>query len=458
MKTIHFLFSVLFISAAHYINPAMSRHFHLRRPGIINQIESWNTGISSSDRHTKYCKMASSAFVFYRGTNHLFWEDFMGDSRINQYGNSRTKVWLQGDLHAENYGAFQNDDGIIVFDLNDFDESVIDDYQYDIWRMAVSIVLVARQNGGFSQSSIDTAVDAFSETYLDTMSNYRGNNQEKDKIYTQSNTYGRLDNFLADVESKESRQKMLDKWTNLVGGQRRFDLGYSKLEAASSSDKSAITSSMQGYGNTLSGKISYTSSYFKVKDIAKRILAGTGSLGTPRFYVLIEGPSSSQNDDIILDVKLQSKPTAYYYWSSSKKSDYDWSFSNDAQRHSIAYKALSTAVDDHLGWMDFNGGHFSVRERSPYKETLDSAELNTASRLSDLASQWGAILATDHARSDKDYDSSYISASVDKEIDVATDGDHSGFRSLVRSIANSYANTVEDDYNSFMASHLVQGC
>lgn len=436
----------------------MSRYFHSRRAGVISEIESWNTGISSSDRQIKYCKMASSAFIFYRGSNHLFWKDFMGDSRIYQYGNSRTKVWLQGDLHAENYGAFHNDDGKIVFDLNDFDESVIDDYQYDIWRMAVSIVLVARQNGGFSQSSIDTAVDAFSETYLDTISNYRGNDQEKNMVYTQSNTFGRLDNFLADVENKESRQKMLDKWTNLVNGQRRFDLAYEKLALASSSDRSAIIQAMPGYGSTLSGKLSYISSYFTVKDVARRILAGTGSLGTPRFYILIEGSSSSQDDDIILDVKLQSKPTAYYYWPASQKSDYDWDFSSDAQRHAVAYKALSTSVNDHLGWISFNGGYYSVRERSPYKETLDSAELNTASRLSKLASQWGAVLATDHARSDKDYSSAYISVSVDKEIDVATDGNHSGFRSLVRSIANSYADTVEDDYNSFIASYLVKGC
>ncbi|EDV25147.1 uncharacterized protein TRIADDRAFT_56771 [Trichoplax adhaerens] len=402
--------------------------------------------------------MAGSAFVFYRGTNHLFWKDFTGDSRLSQFSNDNTKVWLQGDLHAENYGAFTNDQDQVIYDLNDFDESVIEDYQYDIWRMAVSLVLVARQNSGFSQSKVNTILDAFSENYLDTMKNYRGNNQEVDKIYTRSNTYGRLDNFLADVENKESRVKMLDKWTNLVSNRRQFDLAYQKLEAASSSDRSAITQAMSGYGTTLSGKISYSSSYFYVKDIAKRILAGTGSLGTPRYYILIEGPSSSQNDDIILDVKLQGKPTAYYYWGYYQQQYFDSAFNNDAERHAIAYKALLTSVDDYLGWMNFNGGYYSVRERSPYKEGFDTTELNTLDRFTNLASQWGAILATDHARSDKDYDSSLISASVDKEIDIMTDGRHSEFRSLVRSIANSYADTVEDDYNTFKSSHLAASC
>lgn len=68
-----------------------------------------------------------------------------------------------------------------------------------------------------------------------------------------------------------------------------------------------------GYGETLTGGLGWDTDYFRVKSVARRLAAGTGSLGTPRFYLLIEGPSADQDDDVILDVKRQGTPTAHAY-------------------------------------------------------------------------------------------------------------------------------------------------
>lgn len=419
---------------------------------VTAQLDQYNANISAVDRNTKYCKMALSPFIFYRGTNHLFWADLAGDSRLDTFGGSGTKTWLQGDLHAENYGSYHNDENEIAYGLNDFDEAIIADYQYDLWRMATSLVLIMEQNGGYNSGERDDVLDAFTESYLDAVAGFRGNDDETSIYYTEENTYGKLDNFLRDVEEDESRVEMLNKWTDLDAyGQRIFDLSYEKLEAADVSIRNEITGAMTGYVATLSQ--SFGSGYFNVKSIAKRINAGTGSLGTPRYYVLIEGPGSSQDDDVILDVKLQSKPTAYAYLDSGDQADYDAGFANDAQRHMEGYKALTKHTDDLLGWMDLSSGFYSVRERSPWKETFDTSTLTDETDMEKMAEQWGKILAASHARADKDYDDALVPHSFDKEVDEKTDGSHSDFRALVRQVAYEYADQVEEDYAIFLNAY-----
>jgi uncharacterized protein (DUF2252 family) len=420
-----------------------------RATTVIDEISSWNAWLDDDNRQAKYCKMVASPYIFYRGTNHLFWKDFAADSRLANFGNDKTKTWLQGDLHAYNFGSYDNDDGEVIYELNDFDEAMVADYQYDVWRMAVSLVLIARENNTLSASEQEDMIDAFSESYLDTMADYRGNDQEQDMYFTEANTYGKLDDFLDDVEDDESRVKMLDKWTDEINNVRRFDLSYEKLGDASSDEKAAIIGAMSAYGTTLQGGLNYDSAYFQVKDVARRLLAGTGSLGTPRYYVLIEGASDSQNDDRILDVKRQSKPTAYRFLGQAVQTEYDALFSNDAERHALGYLALTNHTDDHLGWMTLTDGDYSVRERSPYKESFPAETLDTTTRFNKLAEQWGLVLATAHARADKDFSDTYVAYSVDKQIDEETDGEHAAFRALVREIAFDYADQVQLDWQVF---------
>ena len=71
--------------------------------------------------------MAESAFTFLRGTAHLFWSDPGADERLSDFGDPRVRGWVQGDLHTDNFGAFDNDRGTVVYDLNDFDEAVLAD-------------------------------------------------------------------------------------------------------------------------------------------------------------------------------------------------------------------------------------------------------------------------------------------------------------------------------------------
>jgi hypothetical protein len=114
-------------------------------------------------------------------------------------------------------------------------------------------------------------------------------------------------------------------------------------------------------------------------------------------------------------VKAQRTPTAWPYLASSAVSQTSAACGgNMALRTVLAYKALGYRVDGLLGWTALSDGvTCSVRERSPFKDTFDTTTLASTTRLTDLVEQWGTILATQHARADKDWDSSVLPGSIE---------------------------------------------
>ena len=425
---------------------------------IVKTIEGWNADISARDRRGKYARMAESPFVFYRGTNHLFWADFATDERLKRFGDERTKTWLKGDMHAENFGAFCNNEGKVVYDFNDFDDSIIADYQFDVWRMAVSLVLVVRQNA--TPLANDTGyLRAFARAYLDAVAAYVDNANAVSRQFTKVNTVKPLRKFLEKVERKQGAKIMLSKWTQLTDDRRHF-LNSDKLAPVARKERDAIVNAIPGYGKTLGGALKYDPGYFEVLDIAKRLQAGTGSLGVRRYYILIEGKTKDASDKEILDVKEQQKPTPYFFLSEAEKADYERNFSNDGERHAHALRALTSIrnaygdtvfVDDYLGWMEFLDGCFSVRRRSPYKKTYPTSKLDKKKRLVQMSEQWAEILATGHCRAYY-FDDTLLPGPLAGPVAELTEGRCTEFEDLVIEIALGYADQVQQDWEAFAAS------
>lgn len=453
---------------------------------VVKTITDENNNLKSHPEllNYKYCKMSCSPFTFYRATDSLFWHDLTRDFRMNKFGNTKTKTWLTGDQHADNFGAFANSKGEIVFDLNDFDESIIADYQYDLWRMAASIALVEDQQNKLmfekegkkllSKKEGKELIEYFAESYLDTLDSYRGNNNELKISFTKDKTSSKLEEILSLLEKKNEKEnlrvKMLNKWfpTDSMG-KRHYNTSNIKLSKASDVEKDAIKKGMSAYGKTLVGDLNYNENTFYVKDIAKRLRAGLGSLGTPRYYVLIEGESISPDDDHILDIKLQSQPTPYAFLSVEQQKQYDQFFENDAQRHQIGYLALSKDTDNYLGWMQLSvpqeikknedfSGYYSVRERSPFKESLKTTDLTSKKSFKKVVKQWTRILATAHARADNDFKANLVPYSFEDELHKLTDGKHKDFRELVSKVAFAYAEQVDADYNDFTYDLQPKSC
>lgn len=451
MKYIILLLALTFNAHA-YLQDWEVEYEKTRKNVLLNELTKANAHLSAADRAAKYEKMASSPFVFYRGTAHLFFYDMKNTIQSSSFYYNNAKTWIQGDMHVANFGAFDNDEEEVVYDINDFDESWVANYLYDVWRAAISLVIVSRENRYEPQYAVNIT-DAFAESYLDSLEDYRNNSKEKDVELTEDNTYGPLDNFLDDVEDKESREEMLDEWTNISGGKRYFDLTHPDLQNISNSTYNNIASAIAQYKNNLTSSLDGNSYYFTILDIAERINAGTGSLGMPRYYVLIQGPSSNDPDgNRILDVKMQGYPAIYNYLTSSEKSNVTSYYPSSKQgcRVADAEKGMLTNANDHLGCATIYGNSYSVRERSPYKKTFDTTELTSLSSFVDMAEQWGLILATDHARADVDYDYRVVKYQLEDMVHIVADGNHEEFREEVYNMATGYANQVYADYGYFI--------
>lgn len=415
---------------------------------IKHELRMNNEDILDEHRKEKFEKMSASPYAFYRGSNHLYWEDFYNDWRVSTFGGiSSTLTWVNGDAHIYNYGAYANHDGEAIFCMDDFDDSVIADYQFDLWRMAVSIVLDCRENSVFDKAEIKQGLMHFAKSYREEMIHHLEDNSSNDIHLTKNNAPGILGKFLKKVEKKKSRLKMLDKWTIVKNGKRAFNFDSPKLNKLAPEEYDDIASKMMDYQTTIHVDHNKDSSHFSIKDIAKRASSGTGSLGSERYYVLIEGETDGQGDDVILDVKEQSKAPVYRHMNKVEKEEYDQLFTNDGQRHALAYTALAEHPDRYLGWFQKGEKSFSVKERSPFKSDFPTHKLKSMKNFLLMTRIWGQVLAARHKRA------SYQLNDELHEMPIAfaklVVGEEEDFDEMVRNLALKYADQVQRDFNSF---------
>src|SRR5579872_1046149 len=103
---------------------------------VIKKINEYNAGTPPVLKDLKWNAMKESPFRFFRGTCHLFAQDFM-----RLYKNkSKVKSWICGDMHFENFGSFKGENRLVYFDLNDFDEAILASPEPEIARFLTSII------------------------------------------------------------------------------------------------------------------------------------------------------------------------------------------------------------------------------------------------------------------------------------------------------------------------------
>ncbi len=418
---------------------------------ILDAIETFNARFEPLDRAAKYCKMAQDPYSFFRGTAHIFFTDVSQDPRRERFSTEDTITWIQGDMHAQNFGAFDDDRGVVVYDLNDFDDAIVADYQLDVWRLATSLELLMRASGMSDDDDDHKAIhDALTESYLDALDDFVAEADEQMVVVTEDTAYGLLDQFLAEVKTDDARQKMLTDWTAADPlGARTLDLGHAELEPVPSPNEQGLRTALVSYIEQQHQLHPWPEGYFNIKSIARRRNAGLGSLGMQRFYVLVEGPSARWEDDHILDVKEQGQPSAYPALSEASQAWHDEHLSVPGERVIRAQQALRVYADDHLGWLELDGRTYSIRDRSPYKETFPTSMLDSRTRFEKLAQQWGLLAAVAHARADEDGDPDLVPRSFEAAVHAVTDGEHKAFRKQVRHVAAEMANVIEHDHRVF---------
>jgi uncharacterized protein (DUF2252 family) len=438
------ILSLFFTSTAEAATP--------RPAWVQNEIYQYNHPYTSQlpqELSTKMQKMAISPFAFYRGTAHIFYKDMQTLPTSNFVNSQTSAVWLAGDMHLQNLGGIKDNKDNNIFDTTDFDESYLGPYVWDLRRMAVSIFLAAKENG-ISPNDAQDIVHNFLDVYLNKMSDFKGTDDELSYHLDSGNTTGVVNDLISKV-AKKKRADLLDKYTeiNKKTGERVFQF-ICELQPVSNSIYSNISAAMSKYIASIATNKRYNSSYYTLKDIRLKLGSGTGSLGRYRYYLLIEGASSSTNDDVILEMKQETNSAVEIavpgLFSSSYYDDHQ------GDRVSLGMKAMLSNTDPLVGYTTVNDIPFMIREKSPYQVDFDYNLLTTKSKFMDAMGYVAKVVAKNHAISDQDYNSAIIPYSIDKQItDVV--GDKSAFKDEIVNFALNYATQVEYDYNSFFTAY-----
>src|SRR5918998_3514369 len=158
----------------------------------------------------KFRKMAAGPFAFYRGSAPLFYADMEGEE--DRWANDRTsRVWIQGDLHAENFGTYLAGDGVFVFDVNDFDEAYLGHFTWDIGRMVASVALLGWMKA-ISDDDIAGLIETYVRAYLQQVRYFVDSDRDHAYSLRLETTDGDVRKVLQETRLK-TRVDLLDKTT-----------------------------------------------------------------------------------------------------------------------------------------------------------------------------------------------------------------------------------------------------
>jgi uncharacterized protein (DUF2252 family) len=251
----------------------------------VQLIAQHNAGREPERLWLKYSAMRQSAFAFLRGSCHLFYQ------RLPRGGvfRSAPAAWICGDLHLENFGSYKGDNRLVYFDLNDFDEAALAPLTWELVRMLCSIRVAARDarvEEGDVQQLCRTFVDAHAQALAGGKA-----------FWIERETAQGLVRELLDGLRGRQRVDLLASRTRTVGRKRQLLVDGIKALPATPAQRHAVASFMQGFAPSQPDP-----SFYEVLDVARRI-AGTGSLGLPRYIVLVRGKGSPDRN-YLLDLKL----------------------------------------------------------------------------------------------------------------------------------------------------------
>jgi len=397
---------------------------------IFEEFDAQRMKLTEAQRLEKYQKMLESPFRFFRGSAYLFYFDMTKISSIFHTPTLKP-TWIQGDMHMDNFGAFQNEDGTIVFDVNDFDEGYVGSYLYDIIRMSVSIALYLEEQG-VHRTAQETAIQHLLNSYMDQLKRFqRKQDDPLTLVFTKENTKGPAKKLLKKLEKRQSSQFLQDISYVNEDGQQLF-ISNDEIQPVTADEYNAITSALPAY---------------KIKDIACKYGSGTASIGLKRYYILVENKKGASGvGELVLEMKEVRTAIPAYFLPYNQEF---WKhYEHQGARVVGTQKAMHHLEDPHLDYITMNEQEFYIRERSPYKKKVKPKNYKNVEDYYATTSIMGQIAAKIHARADIDYSHVFTYHSED-EILKTIGKDRHVFVDQVILQAMNYKDTVSSDFDLF---------
>ena len=417
-----------------------------RRRFIVDTLVAAYGDLMKSDPDAwrgKFRKMAATPFTFYRGSAALYYADIAADD--DPFLNEKTsRVWIQGDLHAENFGTYMNGAGVLVFDVNDYDEAYVAPFTWDLKRLAASLDLIGIEKA-LSDDEIRQLIATVAKAYAAQVARFAQAGATYDFALTLENTKGKLLEVLQ-KSRLNTRFALLEMNTVIENYDRRFARGKNARDIDAETRKK-VDSAFNQYLETIPASKRFDRESYTVKDIVARRGLGIGSAGLPIYSILVEGPSQALENDIIISMKRAQPAAPSRAVQDERISKY---FLHNGHRTVLSQRALQAYADPWLGYTTLDGIGQFVTEVSPYSADLEWEDINALPDILEVLEYLGQAIAKIHCVSDSDSDHTLVPFSVDQAINDVLKGREEKFAKTLVEFGEKYGQVVRNDYALFV--------
>jgi len=379
----------------------------------------------------KYELMSESPFAYFRGAAPVMAAD------LAVVPSTGIASQLCGDAHVRNLGAFAAPDGRLVFDINDFDETIRGPFEWDLKRMAASLVLAGRA-AGHKDGSACRAVQVCITRYAELMREFAHLPYLEVARY-QVHRLGSA-RPVHDALLKAERATplhTLEQFTQPVStdptAARRFKESKPMLTRVSAATTAAVLASLGPYRAMLEPQRQRLLSFYRPIDVAFKVV-GTGSVGLRDYCVYLEG--NGPGDPLFLQIKEETVSAYAPYLPDAQPPHHN------GQRVTEGQRAMQLQTDPFLGWTHIGSRTYLVRQLNDHKGSIDLEDLARGG-LEAYAEVCGELLARGHGRSG------------DPLVIAGYLGSGDGFAEALGRFGLLYADQTERDWEELCRSRKV---
>ncbi|MFF8834041.1 DUF2252 domain-containing protein [Streptomyces sp. NPDC015130] len=409
------------------------------RPDAVRAVEESSRGRVPELTPIRVGRMAASPFAFLRGSAGLMAQD-LATTPVTGIA-----AQLCGDAHAANFGLYGDARGRLVMDLNDFDETIVGPWEWDLKRLVTSLVLAGREVGASEEvcraAAFDT-VGAYRRTMrllarLPALDAWNAIADEELVSHTDArDLVGTLERVSAKARNNTSARfaaRSTEPVTDAAGGGRRFVDAAPVLRRVPDSEAAAVAAALGAYLETVSEDRLPLLARYAVHDVAFRVV-GTGSVGTRSYVVLL---LDHRGEPLVLQVKEARPSVLLPYLPAVGFTVPDTG--HEGRRVVLGQKRMQVVSDHLLGWTTVEGRPFQVRQFRNRKGSVDPAAL-TVDQVDDYGRMTGALLARAHAHS------------ADPRLIAGYCGKNEELDEAVASFAVTYADRTTADHADLLAA------
>ncbi|MGW3095748.1 DUF2252 domain-containing protein [Streptomyces sp. NPDC001102] len=406
------------------------------RPDAVAAIEESHRGRIPELTPIRAGRMAATPFAFLRGSAGLMAYD------LARTPMTRIRAQICGDAHAANFGLYGDARGGLVIDLNDFDETVSGPWEWDLKRLAASLVLAGREAGADEECCRKAAYDAtgaYRRTMrllakLPVLDAWNAIADEELVSHTDAHDLlGTLERVSEKARANTSGRFAAKATEETEEGGRRFVDAAPVLRRVDDDEAAAVAAALEQYVGTLSEDRLPLLARHAVHDVAFRIV-GTGSVGTRSYVVLL---LDHRGEPLVLQVK-EARPSALVPHLVTAGFEAP-AVEHEGRRVVLGQKRMQVVSDILLGWTSVDGRPFQVRQFRNRKGSVDPAAL-AADQIDDYGRMTGALLARAHSHS------------ADPRLIAGYCGKNDELDEAIADFAVAYADRTEADHADLVAA------